>query len=245
MKKLLLGAAALIAIAAPGAAAAQTTASAGIQVGNTETDTGADFDNYGLNAGFAHDFGGWTFQADGVSERLDAGGAEVGVGYGAFSAGVRNDSYALYGFLGHESLLVASGIQVGAGGQLYLGSATLNGTIGIVDFDGASVTAATVDGTWFFTPNFGLTGEVGYGEADAAGDPDWTAYGIGGTWRLTGSPVSFDFGYRQIDGDGVDADQWRLGLSFDFGTGTAQERSQDGPSFNGARRLYEHTFAVL
>lgn len=247
MKKLLVGAIALIGVAAaPGVAAAQTTATAGIHFGNIEPDVGIDVDNYGLDAAFSHDFGGWTFQADGVSERLDGGGSEIGVGYGTLSAGVRNDSYALYGFLGHETLAAASGIQFGVGGQFYMSQLVVNGSVGQVDFDGAEITGASADATWYFMPNFGVGVEAGWGEADITGDPDWSIVGLNAQWRFDGSPFAVDLAYRQVDGDaGGDADQWRLGFTLQFGTSTAQEHATDGPSFNGGRRLYETSFWAL
>jgi hypothetical protein len=245
MKKYLIGAAAALAIAAPGIAAAQTTGNVGVNVGNLDIDGSDDIDIYGLNAGVAHDFGSWTVQGDATSERLDVGGGDLGIGNVTVSAGVRNDSHAVYGFFGH-STFGSDSLNFGIGGQYHLNQMTFNGSVGYADFDGADMTAVNVDGTYFFTDNFGAMAEVGYGELDGFGpDSDWTTFGVGGVYRFTASPVALNFGYRRTEGVSFDADLLRLGVSLPFGTDTAREDARSGATFNGGRRLYEGFLNVL
>jgi|CXWL01.1.fsa_nt_gi hypothetical protein len=244
MRKFLLSGAALLAVAAPSVAAADTAAIGG-HYGNASV-SATDLDLYGFDLGYSHEFSNnWTIQADGVSDRVDSSGFEAGLGYAAVAFGMRSEGHALYGFVGHADLLGESAITLGVGGQLYFGHATLNGSVGYDDFDGASITNASVDGTWFVSDNFGVNALASYGEADVSGSPDWTTLGIGGVWRFTGSPVAVDFGYRNVDASGSDIDVWRIGFTINIGTDTARAQSQSGPSFNGARRLYEDSLWIF
>ncbi len=242
MKNILLGAAAAIAIAAPSVAAADTNAVVGLQYSDTDIDSAGDFEQYGLNGAFSHDLAnGAVLQMDGVMGRVDAGACCVANSYAAVHYGWRNDSHALGGFVSFNDFFIASGIGVGLEGQLFLGNLNLGGSIGHVDFDDFDLdaTSAQVDGAYFFTPNFALTGLVAYSEADASGtDTDWTTVGIGGEWRFDHSPFSINAGYRNYDFDGADGDSWTVGFAWDLGTGSVQERSRSGPGLNGARNMY-------
>lgn len=247
MKKILLGAAAAIAIAAPGVAAADTNAVVGLNYSNTDFDVG-DFDRYGLSGAFSHDLSnGAVLQMDGEMGRIDAGGCCLGSSYGAVHYGWRNDSYAFGGFAGLSDYFSASGLGLGVEGQLFLGNLNLNGSLGYVDFDDfdLSATSVNVDAAYFFTPNLALTGMVSYSEADFSGsDTDWTTLGVGGEWRFDNSPFSINAGYRNHDFDGGEADTWSIGLAWDLGTGSVQERTRSGPGFQGARNMFD-TMAVL
>jgi hypothetical protein len=240
MKKFLFGAAAAAAMIVPGAAAADTNAVVGVQYTNVDFD-GFDFDNYGLTGGFSHDFSNGTMlQVDGEMGRIEAGGCCLGFSYGAVHYGVRNDSYGYAGFIGLQDFFGYSGAAIGVEGQWFFSSATLNGSIGFMDFDDLDVSATNVelDGAWFFTPNFALTGIVGYTEFDAGGSFDATTLGVGGEWRFSNSPASLVFGYRNADFDGGDSDSWTIGLNVDLGTDSLQERSRSGASFSGASQFH-------
>lgn len=248
MKNILLGAAAAFAVAAPGIAAADT-ADVGIHIGSIDPDSGSDIDVWGLDGAFSHELGsGWVLQADGLHDRMDFGGADLGNSYGAVNLGMRGGSHAFYGFVGLSDVFALSFINLGVGGQLYLGNATLNGSIGWSDADDfdISTTDVRLDGTWFFTDNFGVTGQVGWAETDAGGtETDWTTLGAAAAWRFTGTDWTANAGYQNIDADGGDADVFRLGFSYNIGTSSERERSQAGASFNGARNLYEDTLVIF
>lgn len=243
MKKFLFGAAAAAAMIAPGAATAETNAVVGAQYTNVDFD-GFDFDNYGLNGGFSHDFSNGTMlQVDGEMGRFDTGGGSccVGFSYGAVHYGVRNDSYSYAGFIGLQDFFGYSGAEIGVEGQWFFSSATLNGSLGFMDFDDLDVSATNVglDGAWFFTPNFALTGVIGYTEIESGGsDFDATTLGVGGEWRFSNSPASLVFGYRNADFDGGDSDAWTIGFNVDLGTESLQERSRSGASLTGAAMFH-------
>lgn len=243
MKKLLLGAAAAVAIAAPGAALAQTTGEVGVHYSAVDLQNGPDIDVWGLNAAVAHDFGSFTVQGDAASSRYDAN-SRIGIGNVSIAAGVRNDAYAVYGFVGHSSF-GSDSANIGFGGQYHLDRMSFNGSVGVADFDGADVRAVNLDGVYYFTDNFGVLAEVGYGESRGGGTIEWTSAGVGGIYRFNQSPLSLDFGYRRTEHDTRDSDLLRFGATLAFGTTSARDAARNGPSFNGGRRLAEQIINVF
>ncbi len=246
MRKLLLGAAAAFAVAAPSIAQADS-GEIGLGFGNVDISGFDDLDTVRLDAAFNHTMGnGLVLQADAAHDRLDVGPADLGMSYGAVSLGTRNDHHALYGWAGLSDVVSLSATSVGVGGQLYLGQATINGSVGFTDIDAAdiSVTNISVDGTYFFTDNLGLTAVAGHAEADDL-DVDWTTLGVGGVWRFTDSPFTLNLGYRNLDFDGGEVDVWRLGFTYSFGSASEHDRSRTGASFNGAREAFENAYVII
>jgi hypothetical protein len=245
MKKILLGAAAAIAIAAPSVAFADT-AQVGAHIGNLEPELGSDADYWGIDGAYSHDMAnGWTLQLDGMHESIDTGGGDLGASYGAVNLGMRSDSHALYGFFGLSDVIGANFTNVGIGGQLYLGQATINGSLGyawsdVGGFD-LDVTGAHVDGIWFFTDNFGVSAEAGWAEAESLGDFEVDTLGVGGVYRFANTPFSINANYRNVDNEGFEVDVWQLGLTYNIGTGSEREQSQSGSSWNGGENLYLST----
>jgi hypothetical protein len=238
MKKFLLSAAAALAIAAPGVAAAD---SADVGVNFSNTDAGGDFDAWSLNGAFVHNLdGNMILQFDGEHIKMDVGGsADFGAGYGAANFGVRNDSYAFYGFVGLSDTFAFSGTSYGIGGQFYLPNMTFNGSYGITDFGGNfDMSNLHVDATYFFTDNFGISAEAAQSDMDFA---DLRTLGVGAVWRPDGTNFTFNAGYRNFDFDGLDADQIRIGFTYNIGSSSAKENSQSGASLSGARTLFEET----
>lgn len=246
-KSVFWGAAAALALVAPGVASAQS-GDIGVHIGNIEADSGGDLDRYGLSGAFINPLNGdWVVQFDGQTERLDSF-SSAGSSYAAASVGARSSGHALYGFAGFGSALGASTTMLGVGGQIYFNQATVNGSIGYADFDtfDGSVTNVSIDGTWFFTENFGVGGHAGWAEADGSGsDFDWSRLGIDAAWRPDGSNFTITGGYENIDADSSELDYWRIGFRYNFGDGSEHERSRSGASFNGAERLYEDSVIVL
>ncbi|MEZ6022551.1 MAG: hypothetical protein R3C16_03845 [Hyphomonadaceae bacterium] len=249
MRKYLMGAAALAAFAAPGLAHADS-AQVGLGIANADfSGGGGDADFLRLEGAYSHNTGnGLVLQLDGLHDRIDIGPGDLGNSYGAVNLGVRSDTHAFYGFVGLSDMVALSGVNLGIGGQLYMSRATINASLGYADFDTAdvSITDLHVDGTWFFTDNFGVGAEAGWAEGEFSPDIDWTTLGLFGTYRFAGSPVSVNLGYRNQDFDGGgEVDTWRLGFTYNIGTSSEIERSRDGASFNGARELFESSYVLL
>ena len=248
MKKYFLGAAAALALAAPGIASAETTAEVGVTLGNIDFGAGGDADTLGINGAFSHETGnGLTIQFDGSHTRLDAG-ADLGVGNVSASLGMRNEGHAFYGFLGMSDVDAFSSTNLGVGGQLFLDRFTLNGSYGHAEIDTVNVDfdSLHIDGTYFFTDNFGVGAELGQSEIDAGGGDEWTTLGVNGVYRFNGSPFAINAAYRNLDFDlGGEAEVLRIGFTYNIGTSSELERSRSGASFNGARVLAEDVGALL
>lgn len=236
MKKLLIGAAAAVAIAAPGVASADTNAVVGVHYGNTDYGPG-DWDSYGISGAFSHDFtNGWFLQAEGDQSRADVGTADLSQGYGAIHYGTRNDTFAFGGFVSFEEFFALSGTGVGIEGQWNLNNLVLGGSLGQVDYDLFSIVALQADAKYFITPNFSVNALVSQNDADEF-DTDWTAYGVGAEYRFHG-PVSVSANWRTDDFDYGEAESFSIGLTFDLGAGSLFERQTSGPSLQGARNLH-------
>lgn len=240
MKKFFVGAAAAAALLAPAVANAETNAVIGLDVGNTDVGTG-DYDTYGLNGAFSHDFSnGWFVQMDGEHGRADFGGTDIGTGYGAVHAGVRNDTYALGGFVSFDEFFIASGTGYGIEGQYYLNNFVIGGSLGRVDFDGGlggdlSSTNLQLDAAYFITPNFAINALLATTDIEDA-DDEVTSWGAGAEYRF-GGPFSISANWRNDEIDTFESDTWTIGLTFDLGTGSLHERQTQGPSLQGASNL--------
>jgi hypothetical protein len=246
-KKLLAGAAATAALATPGLAAADTNAVVGVAYNMQEIES-FDWDRYGLSGGFSHDFSnGTVLQFDGAAERADISGCCASAGYAAVHYGVRNESHGFAGFVGVEEFFGASGIDLGVEGQFHLTNFTVNGSLGYMDFGDVDLSgySAQVDGAYYVTPNFAITGLLSYTEESDSFDTDWTSYGVGGEWRFGSGPVSLLAGYRHLEIEDADGDTWTIGFNFDLGTDSLQDRARSGPSFNGASALHNNLHQIV
>jgi hypothetical protein len=242
MKKYMMGAAALLAIAAPAVAHADDAGSLGIHYANIDPDvSGADsLDTYGLDLAYVHSLdGGMAVQATASSDRLDPGGGSLGVGYAAIALGTNMENASYYGWLSHENF-IDDAFGIGIGGRWdVMAQAVVNASVGYADFDTAdSVTNVNLDGTWFFSDDLGVGAQVGYIDFDSG---NATTYGVNGTYRFSGTPIAMNLGYQHIDGDTADANRWSIGFQWQFGTGSARENAEHGATWNGAERQYEDT----
>jgi len=247
MKKFLVGAVATAALLTPAVAAADTNAVFGVHYGTADVDD-IDVDAYGFNGGFSHDLDSATFfQFDGDYSRLDIeGDCCFASSYGAAHYGMRNDQYALAGFVSLNDFFAYSGFGYGIEGAFYMPNVVINGSLAGMDFDDLDLSGynAAIDGSFFVTPNFAINGLISYTEADDALDADWTTYGLSGEYRFHG-PMSVELGWRNTDFDGGDVDAWTIGLNFDLGTGSLRDRASSGPSMVGGANLHEALGALL
>jgi hypothetical protein len=241
MRKVLLGATAALAFVAPGVASAETSGHVGASYGNTEIDGLGEFDTYGIDGAVATDLGSnWLLQFDASSHNLDFdGGGETSAGGAYVHIAKRGSGHTLAGVVGMTDIFGLSGETIGAEGQMFFSSVTVNGSAVYGNFDEADfdVWNLHLDGTFFVTENFGLTGGVNHSEADSSGSEfDWTTWSADAAYRFANSPFSVFGGYAYTDFDdaGGEADTWRIGVRYDFGTDSLQASSQTGASLNGA-----------
>jgi hypothetical protein len=248
MKKLVLGAAAAAALLAPAVANAETNAVVGIDYNHVDFDSFGDGNLYGLNGAFNHDFSnGWQIQMDGAADRLDSGFCCTSTNYAAVHYGLRNDQYSFAGFVGTQGVSLFSAIDIGVEGQMHFSNASIGGSVSYLDMGDIDANAWNVnaDGMYFFTPNFSVNAGAGYTNLDEGGSTDFWTWNVGGEYRFQDSPFSVSLGYRQSEFDGGDVSAWTIGLTLDLGTGTLQDRRVHGPSWGGARSLYDDVGATV
>jgi len=234
MKKYLLGAAAALAIVAPGVASAQ---SGYVDLGYSTTEIGPnDIETTAL--GGAYTWGGdgtIGFQVDGVVGMHEYdGGPDVDTYNLGFHAFARNTGHLIGGFVNFGGTDFGGGFDydyytLGAEGALYMSRTTLNGTLSWSDSEDldSSLTALDLGITHFVTDNFSIGGNVGFGEID--GGSDFTTLGVGGEYQFASFPISLYGGYSTTDFDGTDADTLSLRVRYNFG-GTLFDRDRSGAS---------------
>jgi len=241
--KLMFGAAMLVAAVSPALAHADDTrGSIGAHYNNWDPQGSDNIDVYGLDGSISHDFNSnWTIQGDATSDRLQSNGSSAGESFGAVSIGAHGANHSIYGFVGLTNLFGASATDLGIGGQLNLSNILLNGSVGYSDVDNADlkVTEESIDGTYFFNDNLGVTATIGHTTIDSGSNFDGMTYGLSGGYRFANCPVNLTLGYEKHDFDGGDVNTWRIGASWSFGTDSLRDSAQH--DWNGARTLYQAT----
>ena len=241
MKRYLLGAAALLAIAAPSVAAAQN-GYVDLSYQSAQADVaGLDADGEGWTLGGATSWGGdGTFGA-----QLDAlvGEAEESSSYniGAHLF-TRNGNYLLGGFANYGNIDADGGAEadfwtVGLESQYYLSRTTLDASLSYGEGDDidAEFTGLDLGATHFFTDNFSFNGGVGFGTIEGGGfDVDTVSYGLGGEYQFASAPISLFGGWRhtEIDDLDSDADSINVGVRYNFGGQSLLERNRSGASLS-------------
>lgn len=246
MKKFLLGAAAALAIAAPGVASAQ---SGYVDLGyqSSEADVlGVSGEADGFTAGGAvawGELGSVGVQLDGLVGRFEAdeGGGDTetyNVGGHIFT---RDGGHLIGGFANFGNVEGDAGAEfdywtVGAEGAVYVDRTTFNGALSYSEGDDveSSMTALDLGVTHFFTDNLSLGGNAGFGNIDTAvGDADAVSYGVSAEWQLAAAPISIFGGWQHAEIDDIDseADTLGVGVRYNFG-GTLLERDRTGASLS-------------
>lgn len=233
MRNWIIGAtAALLAVAAPSVAAAQT-GYAGVIYGNVDVDTAADDeDRYGAEGAVAFaGSGSIVFEVDAAVTDGDDTDTAYGLTGHVYS---RNDSHLFGGFIGVADSDAADTTWYGGiEANKYFTNWTLAGAVfyGNNDDNDVDGYGANVEGRFFVHDNFRVDANVGYASVDAgaAGDNDVMIYGVGGEYQLAQFPVSFTAGYSTTDSDFGDADVWSLGVRYNWG-GTLRDREHNGAS---------------
>jgi hypothetical protein len=235
MKQFLLGAAAALAISAPGAAAAQSAGYIGATYGNAEVNTplgDADGDFYGIEGAAAFgESGSVIFEVDAAvtdGDETDTAYGVMGHLYG------RNDDHLFGGFVGFAGNDDSDTWTAGLEANKYFSSWTLGGALAYVNDDDTDVDGwgANAEGRYFLGDNFRLDGNLGYVNFDAGGsDVDAMMFGVGGEYQFATMPISLTAGYDRLEFNDADVDLgvWSLGVRYNFG-GTLRDRDRSGAS---------------
>ena len=247
MKKLLLGAAAALAVAAPGIAAAETSGNIDFSLGATEYDGGSEFDQTNLGGAVQFDTGaGWTVQLDGRTSNVEFDGSSgtSSTGYAAAHATTSNGAWDFGGWAGLVNYYGTGGWTIGGETRTNFGNFSVQGSIGyssIETFSDFETMSYQVGGAYFFTPNFSVNASAALHDIDAGfTDIEMTdlgvgaAYGFGNGFEVYGGYVSSDFDFS---GSSTDADTWNLGLRYHFNGGTLQDNANDGASWSAVRAI--------
>lgn len=239
MKKLLLGAVAALAIAAPGVASAQN-AYVDLGYSSSEGDVaGINVEGEGYTLGGAAAFGG----NGGLGSQIDATFGDSddtstwNVGGHVFT---RNDSYLFGAFANYGSVEPDGGAgdynswTLGVEGQWYASRTTFDWAVSYSDAQDldATFTGADVGVTHFVTDNFSFGGGIGFGNIEVgAVDANTLTYGIGAEYQFTSLPISVYGGWNRFDISDFDteADTLSVGVRYNFG-GSLFERNRTGPS---------------
>ena len=230
MRNWIIGAAAILAVAVPSVAAAQT-GYAGVTYGNVDVGgAGGDDDFYGLDGAVA--FAGSdsiVFEVDAAVVDGDDSDTAYGLTGHVYS---RNDSHLFGGFIGvadsNDSTTWVAGLEA----NKYFTNWTLAGAVFYGNNDDAETDGygVNVEARAFVSDNFRLNANVGYASVDAgAGDDDAMLYGVGGEYQFASYPISIVAGYSTADFDGGDVDTLSVGVRYNWG-GTLRDRDRSGAS---------------
>ncbi|MGD9816605.1 MAG: hypothetical protein AB7Q23_17350 [Hyphomonadaceae bacterium] len=236
MKKIILGAAAAMAIAAPGTALAQS-GYAGLSYQSTDT-SGSDIETTSLSGAALL---GEHFQLNGRFSSIESAGDGDAFDVDAFVFS-RGAGGAFGGFVGFGSVDLGPSFDewsVGAFGQWYSARTTYTAQLGYSDTDGdIQVTHLDGEARHFVTDNFSLQGNIGLGQVEFSGsDGDYWSAGVGAEFQFSSAPVSIYGGWQHIDDDGGEFDTLGVGIRYNWG-GTLFERNRSGASMQRATPTY-------
>jgi hypothetical protein len=233
MKKYLLGAAALVAMAAPAVAHADATGYVGLDYANTHVDGLGSADGWGGEGAVAFqgssDIG---FEFDGAVVDGDDSDTVWGAAGHLF---VRNDSYLFGGFVGATTADSDTVWNVGVEANKYYQNWTLAGAIQYANDDDVDVNAWGVNAALRYFPmdNFRIQGTAGWADVDyPGGDDNAWSLGAGGEYQFSAVPISIGVNYAHTEFDDADisADSWTVALRYNFGGGTLHDRDRHGAS---------------
>ncbi len=248
MKKILLGAAAAMAIATP-AFAVSGHVDGGYAT--TEYDTGGEFDAFHLGGAVqSDDMGGWTLQLDGrTTLHTWDGSGDDSLGYAALHANTSMGTWDVGGFVGILNYYGDGGRLIGGEARTDFGNISLQGSTAYWEFDqfaDYSGWDARVAGSYFVNPNFAINASV----SGLWIDTDFTDYdivelSIGAAYQFSNA-IEVYGDYVNTDGEydtggGYEADTFRIGVRFHLNGGTLQEETNDGATWEGA----EHSHDIL
>lgn len=233
MKKYLLGAAALLAMAAPGMAHADPSGYVGATYNNVHVDGLGSDDAWGAEGAVAFQ-GSDTigFELDGAILDSDNSDTSEGLTGHVFT---RNDNYLFGGFAGVAHSDDSTTWDTGLEANKFFQRWTLAGAVAYAnnndtDTEGYGVNAQA---RFFPTDNLRLQAGVGWASVNApGGDGRAVSEGVGAEYQLSAVPISFGAGYQHVafDHSGPEGNVWTLGIRYNFGAGTLRDRDRSGAS---------------
>lgn len=232
MRNWIIGAAAMLAVAVPGIASAQT-GYVGVGFGNVDAGAG-DEDFYGVEGAVAFaGSGSIVFEVDAAI--VDSDNTEEGYGLTGHVYS-RSDAGLIGGFVGlADSDAADTTWTVGLEASKFYTNWTLAGALYYANNDDADTDeyGIVVQPRVFIHDNFRLQGELGWASIDSgAGDDDAFQYGVGAEYQFSAIPISIGASYNVTDFDGGDVDVLSAVVRYNFG-GTLRDRDRNGASQAG------------
>lgn len=240
MKKHILGAAAALAVVAPGVAAADTNGFVGFNYATLDDSWDSDKDDaYGLNGAVVTNIGGaWNLQFDAAQSNMTHGDHNHAYSDANVHAFYRTDAFAVGGVFGYENNGDAL-YSLGAEGQYYLPHFTLTGAYTYqsdLSDDDYQAHNVGVDGQFFIKPNLAVGAGVQWADSEWANQEGYN-YSVNAEYQLPASPLSFGASYTKSDldsgGGGHYGDVFGVFARWNFGTPDLQTRSRSGASLTG------------
>jgi len=244
MKHVLFASAALAAVifaAAP--SFAQSTGYVGLSYGQTDIEN-VEGDTWAAEGAVAFDLSdAWGGQIDlGYTSTDYDGAGEIDGLNGTFHLFKRNDSHSFGGFVGLSEVEDTTVWNLGVEGQSYMANTTLAGSFAYGQIDDADLDTWSLNGEarYFVSDNFRLDAGLGWTRVtDGDDSADGWSFGVGGEYQLATAPVSLTAGYTRstLNDLDIEADTFRVGVRYNFGTGSLKERDRSGASFNNPNNL--------
>jgi hypothetical protein len=241
MRNLIIGAAALFAVASPGIAMAQT-GYVDVAYANTDVDFGGadgEADGWAAGGAAAFDAHALGFQIDGeVGSAEGDGGGDADYWNLGGHVFTRNADFLIGGAVSFGNVDSDAGDSdywtVAAEGQMYLDRTTLDAAVSYTEADDVdlNLTALDLGATHFVTDNFSIDGGVGFANAETGGgDADIITYRIGAEYQFAAMPISVFGGYAHAEADDfdTDADTLSIGVRYNFGD-SLFDRNRSGAS---------------
>jgi hypothetical protein len=251
MRKLLWGAAAVIAVSAPGIAHADTTGQMSLTYDNTNYHPGNSFNSYALGGAVQTDVApNWTVQLDGRAtlEVWDHSSYDYSYGYAAVHADTTFDGFDVGAFTGIQNSSGYGGTMFGVESRTAFDNISLQGSVAYANFRNLFDSwDARIDGSYFVTPNWAVNaGVAGVWWRENGGYHDnVTDLSVGTAYQFSHCPISLFANYtyshdKPNEGDpSYHENTFKLGVQLNFGGGTMQDRTNHGASWSGAEAFNE------
>lgn len=229
MRNWIIGAAALLAAAVPGAAAA-ASGYVGAVYSEVEVDGADDAEAYGVEGAVAFSgSGSIVFEVDAAILDSDDTDEAYGLTGHVYS---RNESHLFGGFVGIATSDDSDTWTAGLEASKFFTNWTLAGALFYAsnDDEEADGYGVNAQARFFVHDNFRLQGNLGWAQVDAGGDDsDAFLYGVGGEYQFSAIPISVGANYNRVDGDDAEADVLSATLRYNWG-GTLRDRDRNGAS---------------
>lgn len=241
-KSLLIGAAAILAMAAPGVASAEMNGHVGAAWGWLDDDDSSDKDGvWAFDGAFSTPVhNNWVFQFDGSMIDMDHGDHGHSFGNTQAHMFMRSDTHAFGGFVAAANIDGDPFFGLGLEGAAYFNRFTWSGQIGGMwehDTDNDQIFNVSTRGDFFINDNFSIGAELGWTDSEWESE-EAVVGGINGEYQFNNSPFSVSLGWvhgdSDYDGGGShEIDQVTLGGRINFGTASLFERNRSGASMVG------------